>query len=86
MSKIQQVEKAIVSGGGHQQSQSDIHGSSSNAIQEIDEEVRDYNDESLMEQGVPGARLTGRTIRGRRSDAGGYPTGRARADRLYRST
>ena len=53
MSKIQQVEKAIVSGGGHQKSQSDIQGSSSNAIQEIDEEVRDYNDESLMEQGSP---------------------------------
>ena len=52
MSKIQQVEKAIVSGGGHQKSQSDIQGSSSNAIQEIDEEVRDY-DGSLMEQGSP---------------------------------
>ena len=53
MSKIQQVEKAIVSGGGHQKSQSDIQGSSSSAIQEIDEDVvRDYN-ESLIEQGSP---------------------------------
>ena len=40
MSKIQLVEKAIVSGGGLQKSPSDVNGSQSPAIQEIDEEVR----------------------------------------------
>jgi hypothetical protein len=69
LSKIQMVEQSMMSGGGsgtnnQMMSSSDIHGSSSPAIQEIDEEVaiRNANHETI-EQGSP--RAMGQSVKRR---------------------